>query len=145
MNFHSCIHLVTYLDIFREYHFQWGILGQEPKKQEFWRIISSYKSAWVARVEIVYSGKCNYYVLINCIRHSVRWEFIQSYFKILTFYKEFWIPYRLTSSKTLQDIRPYVATESALNLSTLYLLFQVVKLCACGIVICQSFGDLHLQ
>ena len=73
----------------------------------------------------------------------------ESSFKItlrfLTFYKEFWIPYRLTSSKTLQDIRPYVATESALNLRTLYLLFQVVKLCACGIVICQSFGDLHLQ
>ena len=29
--------------------------------------------------------KCSYYVLINCIRHCVRGEFIQNYFNILSF------------------------------------------------------------
>ena len=29
--------------------------------------------------------KCNYYALINCVRHFVRGEFIQNYFKIFSF------------------------------------------------------------
>ena len=33
----------------------------------------------------IYYGKRNYYVLINCIRHCVRGEFIQNYFKIFSF------------------------------------------------------------
>ena len=32
-----------------------------------------------------YYGKCNYYVLINCIRHCVTGEFNQNYFQILSF------------------------------------------------------------
>ena len=32
-----------------------------------------------------YYRKCSYYVLINCIRHYVTGEFIQNYFKILSF------------------------------------------------------------
>ena len=33
----------------------------------------------------IYYGKRNYYVLINYIRHRVRGEFIQNYFKIFSF------------------------------------------------------------
>ena len=33
----------------------------------------------------IYYGKRNYYVLINCIRHCSRGEFIQNYFKIFSF------------------------------------------------------------
>ena len=36
-------------------------------------------------VGVIYYGNCNYYVLINCIRHCVRGEFIQNYFKIFIF------------------------------------------------------------
>ena len=39
----------------------------------------------MAWVEVTYYGKCNYYALINCIRHFVRGEFIQNYFKIFRF------------------------------------------------------------
>ena len=65
---------VTYPDIFWEYHFQQGISGQEP-----------YKHVWTAWVGFIYYGKCNYSVLINCIRHCVTEEFIQNYLKILCF------------------------------------------------------------
>ena len=37
--------------------------------------------AWVG---VIYHGKCNYYVLINCIKHCVRGEFIQNCFKIFS-------------------------------------------------------------
>ena len=33
-------------------------------------------------VGATYYGNCNYYVLINCVRHSVRGESIQDCFKI---------------------------------------------------------------
>ena len=38
--------------------------------------------AWVG---VIYYRKCNYYVLNNCIRHCVRGELIQNYFKIFGF------------------------------------------------------------
>ena len=31
---------------------------------------------------VIYYEKCNYYVLVNCIPHCIRGEFIQNYFKI---------------------------------------------------------------
>ena len=34
---------------------------------------------------VIYRGKCNYYVLINYIRHCGRGEFIQNCFKIFSF------------------------------------------------------------
>ena len=34
---------------------------------------------WMAGVGVIYCGKCNYYVLTNCIRHCVRGAFIQNY------------------------------------------------------------------
>ena len=52
---------------------------------------------------VIYNGKCNYYVLTNCIRHRVRREFIQNYFENFIFFinlgQEFGIPLRLTGSK----------------------------------------------
>ena len=48
-------------------------------------IIFSCKHAWMAWVEVTYYGKCDYYALINCIRHFVKGEFIQNYFKIFSF------------------------------------------------------------
>ena len=52
---------------------------------ELWRIIFSWKYLWMAWVGVRYYGKCNYYVLFNCIRHCVRREFIQNYFKVFSF------------------------------------------------------------
>ena len=64
-----------------------GFQSRSPKghNRELWGIIFSYKHVWMARVEVIYYGKCNYYVLINCIRHCVMGKFIQNYFKILIF------------------------------------------------------------
>ena len=61
--------------------------GRRPKEHnpELWRIIFSYKHVWMAWVELIYCGKCNYFVFINSIRHCVRGEFIQNYFKIFGF------------------------------------------------------------
>ena len=39
----------------------------------------------MAWAEVIYYGKCNYYVLINYVRHFVRGEFILNYFKIFSF------------------------------------------------------------
>ena len=36
-------------------------------------------------VGVIYYGECNYYVLINYIRHCVKEEFIQNYFQIFSF------------------------------------------------------------
>ena len=30
-------------------------------------------------MEVIFYGDCNYYVIINCIRHRVRGEFIPTY------------------------------------------------------------------
>ena len=44
----------------------------------------------MARVGIIYYGKCNYYILIKCIRqctrHFVSGEFIENYLTLLAFY-----------------------------------------------------------
>ena len=40
---------------------------------------------WMAWVGVIYYGKCNDYVLTNCIRHSIRGEFIQNHLKIFGF------------------------------------------------------------
>ena len=57
--------------------FSRGFQGRSPKghTREPWRIIFSYKHAWMAWV--IYYGKC--------IRHCVRGEFIQNYFNIFSF------------------------------------------------------------
>ena len=39
--------------------------------------------AWVG---VIYYGKCDYSILINCILHFVRGKFNQNYFKIFTFF-----------------------------------------------------------
>ena len=59
--------------------------SQKGHNCDLWRIIFSYKHALIAWVGVVYSGNCNYYLLINCIRHCVKGEFIQNYFKIFSF------------------------------------------------------------
>ena len=62
-------------------------MGRSPKGHngELWRIIFCYKHVWIAWVGVVYYEKCNYYVLIDCIRHRVWGELIQNYFKIFNF------------------------------------------------------------
>ena len=40
----------------------------------------------MACVGIIYYGKCNCDVLVNCIRHYVRGEFVQIILRYLTFY-----------------------------------------------------------
>ena len=45
-----------------------------------WRLL-----LWIASAGVIYHGKCNYYVLINCARHSVRRKSIQNHFKIFNF------------------------------------------------------------
>ena len=37
--------------------------------------------AWLT---VIYYGKCNHYVLINCIRYCIRGELIQNYFNSLS-------------------------------------------------------------
>ena len=44
-----------------------------------------YKHISMAWVGVIYFEKCNNYVLITCIRHCVRGESIQNYFKIFSF------------------------------------------------------------
>ena len=66
------------------------IQGRSPKghNRELWTTIFSYKHVWMAWVGVIYYGKCNYYALINCIRHCVRGEFIQikiKFIKIFSF------------------------------------------------------------
>ena len=70
---------VTYPEIFWQ--------GRSPKGHIYnlWRLIFSYKRLWMAWVWVLYFGKCSYYILISCIRHSIREEFIQSCFKIFSF------------------------------------------------------------
>ena len=64
-----------------------GFWGKSPKghNSELWRIISSYKHVWMTWVGVIYYGKCNYYVLIDCIWHCVRGKFIQNYFDFSNF------------------------------------------------------------
>ena len=52
--------------------------GAQKDNCEPWGTIFIYKHVWM--VWVVYYGKLNYYVFINCIRHCVRGEFIQNYF-----------------------------------------------------------------
>ena len=71
----------------RNTFFSRGFRGRSPKghNRQLWRIIFSYKHIWMVRVGVFYHGKCNYYVLINCIRHishCLRGEFIHNCFKI---------------------------------------------------------------
>ena len=40
----------------------------------------------MVRVGIIYYGKCNYHVLIKCIRHFVSGEFIENYLRLSAFY-----------------------------------------------------------
>ena len=65
--------------------FSRGIQGRSPKghNHELWTTIFSYKHVWMAWVGVIYYGKCNYYALINCIRHCVRGEFIQIKIKFI--------------------------------------------------------------
>ena len=81
-NIQSCIQ-----KFFGKTVFSRGIQGRSLKRhnRELWTTIFSYKHVWIAWVEATYYGKCNYYALINCIRHFVRGEFIQNYFKIFSF------------------------------------------------------------
>ena len=64
--------------------FSRGFQGRSPKRDnsEIWRITFSYKLVWIG---VIYYGKCYYYVLLNCIRHCVRGDFIQNCFKIFNF------------------------------------------------------------
>ena len=75
---------VTHLEIFGKTIFSWGFWGRSPKSHnsEHWKLNSSYKHVWVAWVEGICDEKCTYYVLINCIWHCVRGEFIQNCFQI---------------------------------------------------------------
>ena len=70
----------------RNTFFSRGFRGRSPKahNRQLWRIILSYKHIWMECVGVIYHGKCNYYVLINCIRHirhCLRGEFTHNYFK----------------------------------------------------------------
>ena len=44
-----------------------------------------YKHVWMAWIGVIYYGKCNYYALINCIRHCVRGEIKIKFIKIFSF------------------------------------------------------------
>ena len=70
-------------------------------------IIFSYKRVWMAWVWATYYGKCNYYVIIKCIRHCIMGKFIQDYFKVFSFLliwnKNLRSPYLLTGSKIPLD------------------------------------------
>ena len=66
------------------------IQGRSPKwyNRELWTTVFSYKLVWMTWVGVIYYGKCNYYALINCIRHCVTGEFIQikiEFIKIFSF------------------------------------------------------------
>ena len=63
------------------------IQGRSPKghNRELWTTIFSYKHVWMAWVGVIYYGKCNYYALINCIRHCVRGEIKIKFIKIFSF------------------------------------------------------------
>ena len=52
--------------------------GEVPQKdnREVWRTIFSYKHVWMAWVGVIYYGKCNDFILINCVRHCIRGDFI---------------------------------------------------------------------
>ena len=86
-----------------------GFWGRIPKvhNRELWRIIFSYEHVWMEWAGVIYYGKWNYYKLINCIRHCLRDEFIQNYFKIFNFSliwgKKLGSHTGLTSSKTPLD------------------------------------------
>ena len=62
-----------------------GFQGRSSKRDnsEIGRITFSYKHVWM---EVIYYGKSNYYVLLNCIKNCVRGELIQNYFKIFNFF-----------------------------------------------------------
>ena len=67
------------------------IQGRSPKGHncELWTTIFIYKHLWMPRVGVIYYGKCNYYALINCIRHNrLKGDFIHitiKFVKIFTF------------------------------------------------------------
>ena len=67
--------------------FSRGFWGRSPKghTHDLWRIIFSYKLVWIAWIGVVYYGKSHYNVLINCIRHCIRGDFLQNHFKIFRF------------------------------------------------------------
>ena len=70
--------------------FSRGIQGRSLRghNRELRTTIFSYKHVRMAWVGVIYYGKYNYYALINCIRHCVRWEFIQikiKFIKIFSF------------------------------------------------------------
>ena len=67
--------------------FSRGFWGRSPKwhNRDFGRIIFSYKLVWIAWIGIVYYVKSDNYVLIKCIRHCARGDFIQYHFKFFSF------------------------------------------------------------
>ena len=68
--------------LFENTVFTKGFWGRSPKGHncDIWRITFCYKHVWMTWVGAFYYGKCNYYVLINCIKHCVRGELIQRFF-----------------------------------------------------------------
>ena len=64
-----------------------GFLGKIPDGHncKLGRITFSYKHVWSAWVCVIYYGKCNYYLLTNCIKHCFKQKFIQNYFEIFNF------------------------------------------------------------
>ena len=78
---------VTYPEVFWEYLFSRGIQGRIPKghNRELWTTIFSYKHVWMACVGVISYRKCNYYALINCIRHCIRREIKIKFIKIFSF------------------------------------------------------------
>ena len=66
---------------FRNTVFSRGFQARSPKGHncDLWRIIFNYKNVWMEWVGVIYYGKLNYDVFINCLRHCVKGKFIQNY------------------------------------------------------------------
>ena len=67
--------LVTYPDMYGNNVFSRGVQDRSPRglnRMDTW-------------IKVNYHRQCTYYVLINCIRHCVKREFIQNYFKTFSF------------------------------------------------------------
>ena len=62
-------HTLMHLEIFWDTVFRRGFQGRRPKGHNYvlWKIIFSHEHVWIACVGAIYYGKCNYYVLINCV------------------------------------------------------------------------------
>ena len=86
-----------------------GFLGKisEGHNCKLWRITFSCKHVWSVWVCVIYDGKCNYYLLTNCIKHCFKQKFIQNCFKIfkfpLIYDKNLGFHAGLTGSKTPLD------------------------------------------